>query len=68
VLADEPTGNLDADSAAQVLALLRDEVKRRAGAGVLVTHSLAAARVADRVYELTGAGLVPRSLAPGTIA
>ena len=62
VLADEPTGNLDAESAAQVLALLRDEVKRRAAAGVLVTHSVTAARFADRVYELTGAGLVPRSL------
>lgn len=65
VLADEPTGNLDADSAAQVLALLRDEVKHRAGAGVLVTHSEAAARIADRVYELTGTGLAHRSLRTG---
>ena len=65
VLADEPTGNLDADSAAQVLDLLRDEVKRRAGAGVLVTHSEAAARVADRVYELTSTGLTHRSLRTG---
>ena len=65
VLADEPTGNLDADSAAQVLTLLRDEVKRRAGAGVLVTHSEAAARVADRVYELTATGLTHRALRPG---
>jgi putative ABC transport system ATP-binding protein len=63
VLADEPTGNLDAESAAQVMVLLRDEVKRRAGAGVLVTHSEAAARVADRIYELTAAGLVPRARA-----
>ena len=64
VLADEPTGNLDAESAAQVLGLLRSEVKRRAGAGVLVTHSVAAARVADRVYELTAGGLVHRALPP----
>ena len=57
LLADEPTGNLDADSASQVLALLRDQVKRHAGAGVLVTHSTAAARAADRTYVLTAAGL-----------
>ena len=65
VLADEPTGNLDAESASEVLVLLRDQVKRGGGAGVLVTHSPAAARTADRVYELTGVGLVPRSLPPG---
>ena len=61
VLADEPTGNLDHDSAAGVLELLRDGVKRRAGAGILVTHSETAARVADRTYVLTPAGLVARS-------
>jgi putative ABC transport system ATP-binding protein len=66
VLADEPTGNLDAESAAQVLALLRDEVKQRAGAGVLVTHSEAAASVADRVFELTGAGLILRQPPAGS--
>ena len=60
VLADEPTGNLDQESASGVLELLRDGVKRRAGAGILVTHSDAAARVADRTYILSAAGLVPR--------
>ena len=61
VLADEPTGNLDEDTAAEVLALLKGGVKRAAGAGVLVTHSEAAARTADRVYVLTRAGLAERS-------
>lgn len=60
VLADEPTGNLDSDSAIQVLTLLREQVKRHAGAGILVTHSDAAARTADRVYILSDAGLVAR--------
>jgi putative ABC transport system ATP-binding protein len=59
VLADEPTGNLDAEAAAQVLRLLRDEAKRRAGGGILVTHSAAAARYADRTYVLSQEGLVP---------
>jgi len=57
VLADEPTGNLDPDSAVQVLALLRDEVKARGAAGILVTHSRAAAAFADRVYVLARDGL-----------
>ena len=61
VLADEPTGNLDAVSASQVLALLRDQVKRHAGAGILVTHSAAAARTADRIYVLSADGLQPQS-------
>jgi putative ABC transport system ATP-binding protein len=57
VLADEPTGNLDPESAAQVLALLRDTVKAGGAAGILVTHSRAAARTADRVFTLTSTGL-----------
>jgi putative ABC transport system ATP-binding protein len=59
VLADEPTGNLDPDSAAQVLELLRSAVKREGAAGILVSHSPAAAATADRVYTLTAAGLRP---------
>ena len=57
VLADEPTGNLDAQSATQVLGVLKDRIKQHAGAGVLVTHSHAAARTADRVYVLGADGL-----------
>jgi putative ABC transport system ATP-binding protein len=52
VLADEPTGNLDAESAAQVLTLLRTQLKRDGAAGILVTHSEAAAATTDRVYRL----------------
>jgi len=59
VLADEPTGNLDPRGAAQVLALLRAQVLAAAGAGILITHSLAAARTADRVLMLTARGIEP---------
>ncbi|MGH8633552.1 MAG: ABC transporter ATP-binding protein [Burkholderiales bacterium] len=59
VLADEPTGNLDAETAKQVLALLRDQVKRESGAGILVTHSAIAAATADHVLTLTADGLKP---------
>jgi putative ABC transport system ATP-binding protein len=57
ILADEPTGNLDPDSAATVLALLRDVVKGQGAAGILVTHSEVAARTTDRVLLLTRAGV-----------
>ena len=57
LLADEPTGNLDPDSAAQVLRLLREQAKQESGAGILVTHSALAAATADRVLTLTADGL-----------
>jgi putative ABC transport system ATP-binding protein len=59
LLADEPTGNLDPRSAAQTLALLRAQVKANAGAGILITHSRAAADTADRILVLDAAGLRP---------
>jgi ABC-type lipoprotein export system ATPase subunit len=57
VLADEPTGNLDEESGAQVLDLLR----RAADTGravVLVTHDRAATALADRVLRLHDGRLV----------
>ena len=57
VLADEPTGNLDPHTAAEITALLRDAVRRSGGAGILVTHSALAAATADHIYVLGGDGL-----------
>jgi putative ABC transport system ATP-binding protein len=57
LLADEPTGNLDPGIASTVLTLLRDQVRRDRAAGILVTHSAAAAATADRVYVLEGGRL-----------
>jgi putative ABC transport system ATP-binding protein len=57
VLADEPTGNLDARSAAQVLALLRSQLRECGAAGILITHSQAAAGTADRILCLEGGRL-----------
>ena len=61
LLADEPTGNLDPETARSILVLLREQVKRGGGAGILVTHSAAAAATADRVLVLTSDGLRPRT-------
>jgi putative ABC transport system ATP-binding protein len=57
LLADEPTGNLDADAAGQVMTVLREQIKSQSGAGLLVTHSARAAATADRVLTLTADGL-----------
>ncbi len=58
LLADEPTGNLDVEAGAGVLALLR-ELADEGRAVVLVTHERAAAEIADRVLRLEGGKLVP---------
>ena len=62
VLADEPTGNLDQDNGATVLALLRSLTRR---AVVIVTHEPEAAAIADRVLHLQDGRLAdrPRELA-----
>ena len=57
VLADEPTGNLDPDTAAAVLQLLRTEIRSSGACTIMVTHSQAAAAMADRTLILTRAGL-----------
>jgi len=52
VLADEPTGNLDARTGDQVLAVLHEVLGERGSALLMVTHSLAVARTADRIITL----------------
>jgi putative ABC transport system ATP-binding protein len=59
VLADEPTGNLDPRSAAQILSLLHAQIKANHAAGILITHSRYAAETADRIVMLDGQGLHP---------
>ena len=58
ILADEPTGNLDPDTAARIMALFATATRQRGAGTVLVTHSAAAAAVADRTLVLTPEGLV----------
>ncbi|MCE4555286.1 ABC transporter ATP-binding protein [Roseateles cellulosilyticus] len=57
VLADEPTGNLDARHAAEVLELLRRCTHEAGAACLLVTHSEVAAQAADRRLRLDAQGL-----------
>jgi putative ABC transport system ATP-binding protein len=57
LLADEPTGNLDPDTANSVLQLLRQELKSSGATAIMVTHSPAAAAQADKILRLTKNGL-----------
>ena len=57
LLADEPTGNLDPGTAAKVMDALISQSRQHGASLVLVTHSAAAARRADRVLRLTAEGL-----------
>ena len=57
VLADEPTGNLDPETAERVIDLLATQVRSEGAACVLVTHSKAAAARADRVLRLSAHGI-----------
>lgn len=57
VLADEPTGNLDARHAVEVMELLRRCTHEAGAACLLVTHSERAAESADRRLRLDASGL-----------
>lgn len=57
VLADEPTGNLDPQTAARIMDMLQAQAREHGAALVLVTHSEAAAHRADRVLHLGADGI-----------
>ncbi len=57
ILADEPTGNLDAENGAKVFADLRRAAREKNAAVVLVTHDEPFARASDRVLRMDGGHL-----------
>ncbi len=64
VLADEPTGNLDAENGRRIAALLRDSALATGATVLLVTHSADMATGADRVLRLEDGRLAPAAEAP----
>ncbi|TYB41453.1 ABC transporter ATP-binding protein [Actinomadura chibensis] len=58
IFADEPTGNLDSRSGAEVLGFLRDSVRRMGQTIVMVTHDPSAAAYADQVLFLSDGQIV----------
>lgn len=64
VFADEPTGNLDSRSGAEVLAFLRQSVRELGQTIVMVTHDPAAAAHADRVILLADGEIAGQIIDP----
>ncbi|WP_326807383.1 MULTISPECIES: ABC transporter ATP-binding protein [unclassified Streptomyces] len=64
VFADEPTGNLDSRSGAEILSFLRDSVRELGQTVVMVTHDPVAAAYADRVVFLADGRLIDELLSP----
>jgi putative ABC transport system ATP-binding protein len=64
IFADEPTGNLDSRSSAEVLAFLRNSVREFGQTIVMVTHDPNAASYADRVIFLADGQAVDELLRP----
>ena len=58
LLADEPTGNLDPQTAAMVMDALIGQTRAHGASLVLVTHSQTAAARADRVLQLSADGII----------
>jgi putative ABC transport system ATP-binding protein len=58
VFADEPTGNLDSKSSAEILALLKDAVESYGQTIVMVTHDPRAAAIADRILYIADGEIV----------
>ncbi len=67
MFADEPTGNLDSRSGAEVLEMLRRSVADHGQTTVMVTHDATAATIADRIVFLAD-GVIVRSQGPSTAA
>jgi putative ABC transport system ATP-binding protein len=65
VFADEPTGNLDSATSAEILELMRDSVDSFGQTTVMVTHDARAAAIADRILFLAD-GLIVKDLGSAT--
>ncbi len=64
IFADEPTGNLDSNSSAEMLEFLRRSVTDMNQSIVMVTHDARGAAYADRVVFLADGSVVDEILSP----
>jgi len=58
ILADEPTASLDGEKAIEVIKLLREEVKSKDKAGIVVTHDHRLLEYFDEIYEMNDGKLI----------
>src|SRR5690606_5900820 len=66
VLVDEPTASLDSTRGKQVVRSLIEEVKGRGKLGIMVTHDMAMADLADRTLELRDGALTGERVNTGS--
>jgi lipoprotein-releasing system ATP-binding protein len=59
LFADEPTGNLDPETSAEVFEMLLQQVRERQIGALVATHNMALADQMDRALELKGGKIVP---------
>jgi putative ABC transport system ATP-binding protein len=64
IFADEPTGNLDSHTGAEILAFMREAVREHGQTIVMVTHDPVAASYADRVIFLVDGQIVDEMQEP----
>ncbi|MBY0457279.1 MAG: ABC transporter ATP-binding protein, partial [Gemmataceae bacterium] len=64
LLADEPTGNLDAEAGADIVRLLRDLNRDEGVTIVMVTHNLDIVSATDRVVRMVGGAVTADTPAP----
>lgn len=58
ILADEPTASLDAERGRLAVEMIRNEVKKRNKAAVMVTHDTRVLDLVDAVYRIEGSKLI----------
>ena len=62
IFADEPTGNLDAETAPSVMEVVFSYVKSQNATMIVATHNLELAKMCDRVFELKNCALVESAI------
>ena len=67
VLADEPTGNLDAETGEKVLKLLLDLTRKTGKTLIMATHNPEISKLADRVLRVQDGQLIPVTIQPDTL-
>ncbi len=58
IFADEPTGNLDTNTTAEVIALLQTQVRKHKQTLIMVTHDQSLAQFADRIVTIQDGNII----------
>lgn len=61
ILADEPTGDVDAETGKEVIKLLLVPVKEKGATLIVATHGIFAPDIANRLFQLVDGVLVPQT-------